>query len=245
MDRKRIDEGFARTGHTLVPLVWELARVVGEPHGGWVHWGATTQNITQTGDLLVLRAGARDLPAPDRRDPGRHGRPRRTHGRHADGRPHPWPARGARDLRLQGRGLDRRIAAPRRATAPGGPAPVRRHAGRRRRHLRLARQAGSAGAGRHRPPTRLRPMTVPSRALGRSPGGEHLHPRSARCHRRQDRARDLHVDEDRVRRGRGAGAAGHRRQLDHAAEAQSRKLCQDVIAPPPRCAAWCRWRSRP
>jgi adenylosuccinate lyase len=55
LDRKRIDEGFARTGHTIVPLVWELARVVGEPHGGWVHWGATTQNITQTGDLLVLR----------------------------------------------------------------------------------------------------------------------------------------------------------------------------------------------
>ena len=38
-----------------MPLVWELGRVVGEPHGGWVHWGATTQNITQTGDLLVLR----------------------------------------------------------------------------------------------------------------------------------------------------------------------------------------------
>ena len=55
MDRARIDEGFARTGHTLVPLVWELSRLVGEPHGGWVHWGATTQNITQTGDLLVLR----------------------------------------------------------------------------------------------------------------------------------------------------------------------------------------------
>jgi len=55
LDRKRIDEGFVRTGHTIVPLVWELGRVVGEPHGGWVHWGATTQNITQTGDLLVLR----------------------------------------------------------------------------------------------------------------------------------------------------------------------------------------------
>jgi adenylosuccinate lyase len=36
-------------------LVWELSQLVGEPHGGWVHWGATTQNITQTGDLLVLR----------------------------------------------------------------------------------------------------------------------------------------------------------------------------------------------
>ncbi len=55
MDRARLDEGFARTGHTLVPLVWELSRLVGEPHSGWVHWGATTQNITQTGDLLVLR----------------------------------------------------------------------------------------------------------------------------------------------------------------------------------------------
>src|ERR1700758_600151 len=55
LDRARIDEGFARTGHTIVPLVWELSRIVGEPYGGWVHWGATTQNITQTGDLLVLR----------------------------------------------------------------------------------------------------------------------------------------------------------------------------------------------
>src|SRR6516225_241433 len=61
LDRTRIDEGFARTGHTLVPLIWELARVVGDPHGGWVHWGATTQNITQTGDLLVLRQAHRIL----------------------------------------------------------------------------------------------------------------------------------------------------------------------------------------
>src|SRR5439155_1474556 len=42
------------TGHTIVPLVWELSRIVGEPHGGWVHWGATTQNIIHAGDLLVL-----------------------------------------------------------------------------------------------------------------------------------------------------------------------------------------------
>jgi 3-carboxy-cis,cis-muconate cycloisomerase len=55
LDRARLDEGFARTGHSIVPLVWELSRVTGEEHGGWVHWGATTQNITQTGDLLVLR----------------------------------------------------------------------------------------------------------------------------------------------------------------------------------------------
>ena len=59
LDRARIDEGFARTGHTIVPLVWELSRVTGEPYGGWVHWGATTQNITQTGDLVVLRQAHR------------------------------------------------------------------------------------------------------------------------------------------------------------------------------------------
>src|SRR5246127_3460745 len=33
LDRTRIDEGFARTGHTIVPLVWELSRIVGEPYG--------------------------------------------------------------------------------------------------------------------------------------------------------------------------------------------------------------------
>ena len=38
----------------------------------------------------------------------------------------------------------------------------------------------------------------------------------------QDRARDLHPDEAGVRRGRGAGAAGHGGQQHHAAEAQSR-----------------------
>ena len=61
LDRARIDEAAARTAHTLVPLVWELARVVGDPAGGWVHWGATTQNITQTGDLLVLRQAHRNF----------------------------------------------------------------------------------------------------------------------------------------------------------------------------------------
>ena len=59
LDRARIDEASARTSHTIVPLVWELSRVIGEPAGGWVHWGATTQNIVQTGDLLVLRQAHR------------------------------------------------------------------------------------------------------------------------------------------------------------------------------------------
>jgi adenylosuccinate lyase len=54
LDRDRIAEAARRTSHTIVPLVWELSRVAGDA-GGWVHWGATTQNITQTGDLIALR----------------------------------------------------------------------------------------------------------------------------------------------------------------------------------------------
>src|SRR5215475_7430410 len=55
LDREAIRAGLARTGHSLVPLVWELDRVCEGDAGGYVHWGATTQNITQTGQLLLVR----------------------------------------------------------------------------------------------------------------------------------------------------------------------------------------------
>jgi adenylosuccinate lyase len=51
----RIRHGIAATSHPLMELVTALADAAGEPHGGWVHWGVTTQNIMQTGDVLVLR----------------------------------------------------------------------------------------------------------------------------------------------------------------------------------------------
>jgi 3-carboxy-cis,cis-muconate cycloisomerase len=55
LDLERIRDEIGRTSHPLMPLIVELSRVVREPHGGWVHWGATTQNITQTGDVLIVR----------------------------------------------------------------------------------------------------------------------------------------------------------------------------------------------
>lgn len=55
LDLARIAEATATASHPLTPLVDELARVVGPEHGEWIHWGATTQNITQTADILVLR----------------------------------------------------------------------------------------------------------------------------------------------------------------------------------------------
>ncbi len=56
LDEQRLAEEQARTGHLMVPIIGELARVVGDEYGGWVHWGATTQNIQQTGDVLGIRA---------------------------------------------------------------------------------------------------------------------------------------------------------------------------------------------
>src|SRR2546423_6638183 len=55
LDRAAITAGLARTGHPIVPLVWALDRACEGDAGGYVHWGATTQNITQTGLLLQTR----------------------------------------------------------------------------------------------------------------------------------------------------------------------------------------------
>lgn len=55
IDKDAVREGLARTGHALVPLIWELDRACDGDAGGYVHWGATTQNITQTGQLLLVR----------------------------------------------------------------------------------------------------------------------------------------------------------------------------------------------
>ena len=58
-DLDRVTEGLRVTGHGLVPLVWELDRLCEGDAGGYAHWGATTQNITQTGLLLQVRRAHR------------------------------------------------------------------------------------------------------------------------------------------------------------------------------------------
>jgi 3-carboxy-cis,cis-muconate cycloisomerase len=55
LDLGRMLDEVARTSHPLMPLVQELARAAGEDAGGWVHWGATTQNIVQTADVITVR----------------------------------------------------------------------------------------------------------------------------------------------------------------------------------------------
>src|SRR6266851_3564858 len=79
LDLAAVREGLARTGHPLVPLVWELDRACEGDAGGFVHWGATTQNVTQTRQLAAILTTLADL-AERTKDvllPGR------THGQHA------------------------------------------------------------------------------------------------------------------------------------------------------------------
>ena len=65
-DMAALREGIAATQHPLVPLVRALSERCGEA-GAWVHWGATTQDITDTGAVLQVRRAL----APIERDLGR------------------------------------------------------------------------------------------------------------------------------------------------------------------------------
>ena len=55
-DIKTLREGIETTDHPLVSTVWNFAEACGEEAGRYVHWGATTQDIMDTGLVLQLRA---------------------------------------------------------------------------------------------------------------------------------------------------------------------------------------------
>jgi adenylosuccinate lyase len=54
-DFELLRAGIAESLHPLVPLIRALTERCGE-HGAYVHWGATTQDITDTGMVLQVRA---------------------------------------------------------------------------------------------------------------------------------------------------------------------------------------------
>lgn len=66
-DLAAIKAEMDRTAHPIVPLVRAMAARCGGGAGAWVHWGATTQDILDTGLVLQMKAAtdllARDLAA--------------------------------------------------------------------------------------------------------------------------------------------------------------------------------------
>ncbi len=65
-DLDELRAGIAASQHPLVPLVRALAERCGEA-GGFVHWGATTQDVLDTGLVLQVRAALRSIRCDLRR----------------------------------------------------------------------------------------------------------------------------------------------------------------------------------
>ncbi|HZZ94403.1 MAG TPA: lyase family protein, partial [Usitatibacter sp.] len=63
LDEDALARDVARTRAPIVSLVRALAHACGPEAGGYVHWGATTQNVTQTGRVLRLRSAHEALVA--------------------------------------------------------------------------------------------------------------------------------------------------------------------------------------
>lgn len=93
IDFAALKAAIDRATHELVPLIWQLAAICEGEAGRYVHWGATTQDVTDTGLVLQMQAAhriiLRDLEdlAGALADLARRQRdtimPGRTHGQHA------------------------------------------------------------------------------------------------------------------------------------------------------------------
>lgn len=60
-DRDRLAQEIAFTQHPLVPVLHQLEALCGEPAAGYIHWGATTQNIADAACSLQMAATHRLL----------------------------------------------------------------------------------------------------------------------------------------------------------------------------------------
>jgi 3-carboxy-cis,cis-muconate cycloisomerase len=67
IDFERLKKATERVGFPIMPVVQQLTALCAEGLGQWCHWGATTQDITDTATVLQMRAGL-DLIERDMRD---------------------------------------------------------------------------------------------------------------------------------------------------------------------------------
>lgn len=55
MDLSRMGEEIQHTSHPIVPLIRQLASVCDKDYGQYVHWGATTQDIMDSANVLQIK----------------------------------------------------------------------------------------------------------------------------------------------------------------------------------------------
>ena len=227
-DIAALGEAAAPAGNVAIPLVKALTAKVNEKARGYVHWGATSQDVIDTAFMLVARRalahharGARDatealagLVA--------------AHRGNDDARPHADAAGAADHLCLQGGrvafGTD---ASPRRAC---GVSRRKRwpcsSAARPERSRRSARTGSPCAA---RSPPRSRPAGADDHLARRARQGLRHRCRARRPFRRvrQDCQRRPAHDADGGRRSVRAGRRRQGRLFSDAAQAQSRRRRRD------------------
>jgi 3-carboxy-cis,cis-muconate cycloisomerase len=54
-DHDELSRGIAHAQHPFVPVLKQLERLCGDPAAGYIHWGATTQNIFDSASALQMR----------------------------------------------------------------------------------------------------------------------------------------------------------------------------------------------
>ncbi len=55
-DLESMRREIRNTGHPLVPFIYELERAAGDELKWFIHWGATTQDITDTAQILLFKS---------------------------------------------------------------------------------------------------------------------------------------------------------------------------------------------
>ena len=148
IDFAKLKATTERIGYPILGVVQQIVALCDKGLGEWCHWGATTQDITDTATIMQIRAGARPDRSRHGEDRRRARRPGAALSRHADGGPQQPAAGGPPHLRLQVRVPARRHAAPSRTAQAAAPARAGRRVRRRGRHAGVARQGRPEGAGR-------------------------------------------------------------------------------------------------
>jgi adenylosuccinate lyase/3-carboxy-cis,cis-muconate cycloisomerase len=54
-DLSHLSEAIGFAQHPLVPILKDFVALCGAQHGGWIHWGATTQNVFDTAQAIQIQ----------------------------------------------------------------------------------------------------------------------------------------------------------------------------------------------
>ena len=148
IDMVKLRQQTERIGYPILGVVSQLNALCRDKLGEYCHWGATTQDITDTATVLQIREGLAHRRARAGSDLGGHGQAREGAPPHADDRPQQPAAGDSGDLRLQDGGPAERDRASSRAPVAIEGARPRRRIRRRRRHAGVARERRHGNPGR-------------------------------------------------------------------------------------------------